>query len=604
MPLSRTKAAVSKRAAPKRVAKKAPPRRSPASSRVRRSEPPLPPLPLSVAERAHLYARRVASGKVIACRYVRLACHRHLRDLERQGAADFQYVFDEARAEEFCSFAELLPHIKGPKAGQPFILEDWQVFAACSIFGWVSPASGARRFRRFYIEVARGNGKSFFLAVIALYMLAADGESGAEVYSAATTRDQAKIVFKTAQEIVRRCPALRTALGVESQAHSITQASTASVFLALSAEDNTLDGLNTHFGCVDELHAHKTRGVHDVLETSIAKRLQSLLGMITTAGADRNGICYEVRGDLVQILDGRASDEAFFGLIFTIDETDDWRDEACWPKANPNLGVSVNTETLRMLAKKAERNPAARAAFQTKHLDVWVNANAALYDLDKWIALGDRNLDEEQFIGQECITAVDLASKNDLAARVNVFQLETEDGKPTYAVFARTYTNQAYIDAARISEIAAWEIGGWLDVSPGDSTDHQRIEQGLLDDASRFELREVGFDTYQAVGMMQRAMAAGLPVVEIPMTVKQLSEATKELADLILEGRIVHNGDPVLAAAIGNVVGHYDVKENVFPRKERPDQKIDPAVALIMALSRWRMAGADQTLDESPVSFL
>lgn len=602
MPRSRTKPAP-----PKRDAKKAPPRRRAASSRATRSEPPRPPLPLTFAERAHRYAQRVVAGEVIACRYVRLACHRHLRDLDRQSSADFPFVFDESRAEEFCAFAELLPHIKGPKAGQAFRLEDWQVFAACSVFGWVDPANGARRFRRFYIEVARGNGKSFLLAVIALYMLAADGESGGEIYSAATTRDQAKIVFKTAQEIVRRCPELRTALGVESQAHSISQASTASAFIALSAEDNTLDGLNTHFASVDELHAHKTRGVYDVLETSIAKRLQPLLGMITTAGSDRNGICYEVREDLVQILEGRASDDTFFGLVYTIDDGDDWKSEAVWLKANPNLDVSVNRATLRALAKKAERSPAARAAFLTKHLDVWVSVNAALFDAELWSRLADRALSAEEWSSEPCIVAADLAGKNDWSVHVRVHRrVDEETGKLRYAVFARHYTNEVFVADAKISPLPGWVGTPYLHVSPGNTIDQDEFAEEALEVCRGVNLVEAAIDmNYQGLAFAQRLQKNGIdPVVDCPITVKQLSQAVTELERLIRAGEIVHDGDPILAWSISNVVGHYDAKENVFPRKEKPEKKIDGAVATIMALSRWLKLGEDDVLDESPVSFL
>lgn len=601
MPTSRTKAA-----APRRTAKRKTTRKPARSTATRKAASSPRATQLDWIARTHQYAQQVVAGKIIACRYVRLACHRHLRDLERQGTPDFPYVFDAGRAEEFCAFAELLPHIKGPKAGQRFRLEDWQAFAGCSIFGWIDPATGARRFRRFYIEVARGNGKSFLLAVLALYMLAADGESGAEVYSAATTRDQAKIVFKTAQEIVRRSPEMRAALGVESQAHAITQASTASAFIALSAEDNTLDGLNTHFASIDELHAHKTRGVYDVLETSIAKRLQSMLGMITTAGSDRNGICYEIREDLVQILEGRATDDTFWGVIYTIDEGDDWRDETAWARANPNLDVSVNRATLRALAKKAERRPAARNAFLTKHLDVWVSVNAALFDPEAWSACGDPNLAAEDWSDEPCIVAADLAGKNDWSVHVRVHRRLDNDGKTKFAVFARHYTNEAYIDDARVAALPGWVGTPYLHVSPGNTIDQDELAEEAIEACRAVNLVECTVDmNYQGLAFAQRLAKNGVdPVTDCPQTVKQLSQAVTELERLIRLGAIVHDGDPILAWSIANVVGHYDAKENVFPRKEKAEKKIDGAVATIMAISRWLKLGEDEVSNESPVSFL
>lgn len=664
MNTSRTEASAKPaKPAPARGARRATERRR-ASAGQRASSDRPPGKPMAAAPhvaKAMGYARAVVAGEIVAGKWTKKACARHLADLEKEGTDDFQFRFNDAAAERFCRFAEKLPHIKGPKASRRelFVLEPWQCFFFCALFGWLHAETGLRRFRRFYLEVARGNGKSYMLAAVGLYMLCADGESGAEIYSAATTRQQAKIVFGTAQDIVKRSPKLQQALGVKCHAHHISQESTASVFRALASEEDRLDGLNNHFVAIDELHAHKTRGLYDVLETGMGKRDQPLLGVITTAGSDRQGICYETRGDLIKILNGTAADESFFGIIYAIDASekaqqrpgeegkdeqqeigdqkkkgDDWRDESTWVKANPNLGVSVNTGALRATAEKAKRTPAARAAFRTKHLDVWVAANSALFDIDRWNELADEALELEDFAGQECIFAFDLASKNDIAARVQVFR-ETLPAKELiqeraldrlgalgqmatgvepgpepaeardqhiYTVFARHYTNEGYLADAKISELAAWHELGLFEVSGGNSTSQAEIEDDLLEDVRRFQAREIGFDPFQATGLMQRLTELGLPAVEIPMTVKQLSEATKLLGEeLIPEGQIRHNGDPVLAWMISNVVGHYDKKENVWPQKERRENKVDGAIALIMALSRWMvLADTEQTTSDSP----
>ena len=306
------------------------------------------------------YAKEVSTGKVLASKFVRAACQRQIDDLKRWKAKDGLYRFDKAKAERVCQFVELLPHIKGPLAGQLIILEPWQCFILTTIFGWVDQR-GNRRFRRVYIEVPRGNGKSAISSAVGLYMLAADGEGGAEVYSFATTRDQAKIVFGDAQNMARRTPGLKQHFGVEIGAHSVYCLKTASKFEALSAEGSTLDGLNTHFACIDELHAHKTRAVYDVVETSIGKRSQSLLWVITTAGSNRAGICYEVRGFLVKVLNGSAKDETQFGIIWGLDNTedddDDWTSEKSLIKANPNYGVSVMPDIIAALQAKAMTMP-------------------------------------------------------------------------------------------------------------------------------------------------------------------------------------------------------------------------------------------------------
>ena len=295
--------------------------------------------------RALRYAERVVEGKIPACVYVRQACERQLRDLTR---GRFAYRFDPLLAERVCRFAELLPHVKGPKAGQRLELAPWQAFVLTTAFGWVRQDNGKRRFRRVYIEVPRGNGKTTMSDAPALYMLSADKEGGAEIYSAARSREQAKIAFWTAQQMVRRLPDLRRSLGVEVLAHRIVQQRSASFFEAVSADADSLDGRNVHFGLIDELHAHRSRDVYDAIETGAGKRDQSMLWAITTAGSDKTGICYEQRAYVLNILKGTIKDENYFGIIYSIDDGDDWTLESTWRKANPNYGISVEPDHLRL----------------------------------------------------------------------------------------------------------------------------------------------------------------------------------------------------------------------------------------------------------------
>jgi phage terminase large subunit-like protein len=595
------RAPAAKRATPKRPA-----RRAPRERRAGRRRPPSDSPAAPHVEIANAYARRVVAGEETAGKYEILAARRHLAELERPPDADFPYQFNADAAERICRFAELLRHVKGPKAGQRFQLEPWQCFVLCSIFGWLHWKSMLRRFRRFYLEIARGNGKSFLLAVIALFMLVADGEAGAEVYSAAKTRDQAKAVFEAARMIAKANTAadFRAYYGLDVREHSILQPSSGSAFRALANDADSLDGLNVHFAAVDELHAHPTRKVYDVLETAISKRDQPLLGVITTAGSDRTGICYELRTDLVNVLQGTATDHTLFGIVFTIDDTDDWRDERIWRKANPNLGVSVNLDTLRSLAKKAERTPAAQAAFKTKHLDIWVGANAALHNIEDWNACADTTLAPEQFEGETALAGIDLATDDDLAPRVDVFRREI-DGEFHYYTFAKTYISQGAVDDGRNASYSGWVIEGWLLTNDGDTTDLQRLEDEVVEDSDRFQFEEIAYDGWQAAGLAQRLQARGATMVKIAMNAANLSEPVKLVNRLIKERRIHHNGDPVFAWCIGNVVGHFDKKENVYPQKERPENKIDLAVALYMAMNRWIVRGDEPPpANESPVEVL
>lgn len=530
------------------------------------------------------YARDIVEGRIDACLYVKQACQRQLNDLDKeQNSKDWPYRFDVDKAERICKFTSLFPHIKGPLANQPLTLEGWQCFILTVIFGWVWKHNGKRRFRRVYIEVPRGNGKTTISAAPALYMLGADGEGGSEVYSAARTRDQAKIAFGIAQHMARKCKGFQKRFGIEVIAHRIIQPNSASFFEAVSADADSLDGKNVHFGLIDELHAHRSRDVYDAIETGAGKRDQSLLWAITTAGSDKTGIAYEQRALTLNMLKGTYIDESYFGIVYTIDEGDDWTEESTWRKANPNYGISVEAENLAAMCRKAMQSPASQAAFHTKHLNIWIQTDQALYDMPAWERCSNPKLDIEDFLGKPCRIAADLATKTDVAAVSLIFDHEV-DGKAKTAVFSRFYIPEAAIEETRNGSYRGWQVENHLIVTPGDTTDFAQIEADITADMSRFDVLEIGFDPWQAAQMSNSLMSQGANVVEFRQVVSNFSEPTKELDALMRKGLIVHDGNPVLSWMIGNVVGHYDAKENVYPRKERPENKIDGAISLIMAL--------------------
>lgn len=526
----------------------------------------------------------VRAGEIPACKYVKQAVERQRRNL-RTWATSGPYVFDEEEAGEWCEFIEELPHIKGPLAGQNIRLEGWQCFILTTVFGWRKRATGTRRFRRAYTEVPRGNAKSTLSSGVGIKSAFADGEGGAEVYSAATTRDQARIVFKDAQAMARRRPELCRELGVEVLAHDIVQSSTASKFTALASDSNSLDGLNIHFAAVDELHAHKTREVYDVLETGTGKRPQSMLWSITTAGSDRAGICYEIRTYTTKVLSGVIEDESHFGIIYTIDDGDDWTDETSWRKANPNWGVSVQPDVVAQLAAKAMQMPAAQANFKTKHLDVWVNADQAWMDMRAWDRCADPDLSIEQFAGETCYVGLDLASKTDIAARIAIFTRQI-DGVTHYYLFGRYFLPEQAVEDGRNSQYRGWQLQDLLTVTSGDVLDFQAVEDDVIALSSAHQVVEVAYDPWQAQQLAQRLQANGATTVEYRNTVGNFSAPMKELDALTRAGRLHHNGDPILTWMVSNVVCHTDAKENIYPRKERPENKIDGVVAAITALGR------------------
>lgn len=539
---------------------------------------------MNYVETARQYAEGVVAGTVPACRYVVQACQRQLDDLASPPSG---YQFDEAKASRVCAFVELCPHIKGVLAsrGELIKLEPWQVFILTTTFGWVDK-NGNRRFRRVYVEVPRGNGKSALSSTVGLYMLALDGEAGAEVYSAATTRDQARIVFRDAQAMARKMPQFRKRFGIDVTAQAVTQLRSSSSFKALSAEGHTLDGLNIHLAVVDELHAHKTRAVYDVLETGIGKRPQSLLWVITTAGSNKHGICFEVRDYVLKVLAGTvrdASTESTFGIVYTIDEGDDPYEESTLQKANPNWGVSVDASVVMQTASKAQQTATARPNYLTKHLDIWVDANEALFDTEHWRRCEDKALDEAEFAQDESVIALDLASKIDIAAKTNLYR-RVIDSKDHYYVFPRFFLPRAAIEEDRHPMYRGWETQGDIECTPGETIDFAVIEDEIRLEVPGRNIAAVVADPWQAQYLISNLQRDNFPADEMRQTVANMSEATKTLDALMREGRIHHPGNAVLNWMIGNVVGHFDAKDNVYPRKELPANKIDGAVALIMAI--------------------
>ncbi|MDR2173652.1 MAG: terminase large subunit [Burkholderiales bacterium] len=547
---------------------------------------------MNFAGRANGYARRVVAGDIPACRLHRLACERQLRDLKRAGRG-WTYRFDDGAANRICQFIELLPHIKGEWARPQFIdgamqypkikLEDWQCFVLCVVFGWVNNETGRRRFTRVYEEVPRKNAKSTKVAGIGLYMMTADGEPGAECYSVATTGEQSRIVWGDAAKMAEREPEFRAMFCVDIHAHDVSVPGTASIFRPLNAEGSTLDGLNIHFGAIDEFHAHKRRNLFDVIDSATGARSQPLIWMVTTAGSDRSGICYEQRTHLVKILDGVVEDETFFGLICSIDDGDDWSDPAIWAKANPNYGVSVLAEDMEQACRKAMSMPSAVNNFLTKRLNVWVNADSAWMDMKAWEACADRTLTVDQVEHLPCWMALDLASKVDIAAKVKLF-VDHENNR--YYLFADYYLPERAVENSANSQYQGWRRSGLLRATEGEITDFDVIEQDIIADCGRFDVREVPYDPFQATQLATHMIENHVPMVEMRPTVLNFSEPMKQLEALVLSGKLVHDGNPITTWMISNVVAHLDAKDNIYPRKERPENKIDGVVATIMALGR------------------
>jgi len=551
----------------------------------RRVAEPLADDPRQFVQDALRYARTTAEDPSAASLHARMACERFLRDHAAAQKPDSQWSFDDLAALKAMVFASQMPNIKGQEAGKPLRLMDWQKLVYANVFGFKERATGGRRFRQAVVYVPKGNGKTTIAAPIALYMTFGEGEGGAEGYAAAVTRDQARILFDTAQNMVRRSDDMRKRWGVGVLTNSIFQERTASRLVPISSDAKALDGLNVAVAVCDEIGSHRTPEVYEALSTAMGKRHQPFLLSISTATQNNAGIGRQLWDYSLRVLQGVQTDERLFSIIYSIDDTDDPWEEPTWVKANPAWGVSVQPDAIRAIMRQARNNPSQEASARTRHLNVWIGADEQLFSTRQWTLCADRDLRIEDFEGRECHLALDLASKTDLAALVAVFP-EMRDGDTHYTVFCRCYLNEAAVMEARNASYPGWANANELIITPGNETDFQTIEDDTVEWFRRFRVLSMAYDPWRTTQLAQRLQSFSVPVIEFRSNTQNFSAPTRELEAAIRSARIRHDGNGPLAWCIGNVVGHTDARDNVYPRKARPENKIDAAVALIMAIGR------------------
>jgi len=543
------------------------------------------------------YAEDVVAGEMTCGKYEILAAQRMLDDLDRE---DAPWHFDAEAAEKPCRYIERLPHVKGEwaKRRELIHLEPWQCFNICNVFGWrhnedildaegkVQVSANTRRFRTAYTDVARKNAKSTLAAGLGLYMLDEDDEAGAEVYSAATTRNQAKITFNIANTMAKRT----SELPLEVRVHNINKPEAAAKFEPLHAQGETLDGYNVHCAINDELHAWKNRDVYNVIETATGARVQPLIYNITTAGHDTSGICYELRTYLVRILEGQIEDDSFFGVIYSLDKEDDWTDREVWRKANPNWNVSVYPMDIENLCRKATEVVSQVNSFLTKRMNVWVNAAEAWMDMRRWEACRDAEMTLEDFAGEDTFVGLDLASKIDVNSMAQLFERDV-DGRPHVYCFMRHWLPESAVLEDPNAQYDGWVRAGQMRTTPGNVVDVDVIEGDTLEEISGpFVLRELAVDpmhnsTQYAVHMAQQLGEDR--VIDVRPTVLNFSEPMKWLEAYVKDGTFHHNC-PVLTWMVSNVEVKRDQKDNIYPRKGATNRKIDGVVALLMALNRLK----------------
>lgn len=576
--------------------------------------------------KAREYALAVVSGEIYSCKWVRLACKRQLDDIERQNDPAWPFRFDEAIAGRACEFLEQLPYTQGPFAfvrddgsWNTLVLQPWQCFITCAVYGWIRRDSSerrpVRRFTRVYEEEPRSNGKSLRLSGALLYSFA-EGEQGVEAYSAAVNREQASKVYGEAIAMLTKRPDLAQALGLEVSAHALFQKATNSRATALSRDaKKSGDGKNVAFAALDELHAHQTREVYEVIDSGTGKRGgNALVWVITTAGFDPAGVCYDKRDYVTKILEGTISDDAWFGIIYTLDDPDKWADEECraacsdhsyakceWRAANPNWGVSVDpVDFVETKMRRALQSVSDRNGILTKHLDIWCSADASWMDLAKYDACADPTLKKEDFKGEPCIIGLDLASKVDLVAKVDVFFRDfdhgekEDDGTPKlerhFYAFTTLWLPEAAIADSKNAQYKAWAEKGLIQSMPGATIDDDPIRDEVMADAATHAVGEIAYDPWGARQLANVLSAKGQTMVELKPTVANFSEPMKSWEALVLEGRFHHDGNPAVRWQVSNVICHRDRKDNIYPAKLKTENKIDAAVATIMALNRALLA--------------
>lgn len=550
----------------------------------------------------------VLAGRFPACRLFRAAVERQRRMVAEPPEG---FAFDADEADKVCRRAERFPFAgEGPRRGHPFVLEAWQAWAFRILFGWRDPVTGERMFRAASIWLPKGNGKTPIAALIALCVLVV-GTGGEQVYSAASTQDQARLVFDTAREmlLLDRDAAVRAGrksiadhFRLDVEEHRIKGMGDGRVYRPVSSEARSIEGIRPTVVVLDEVHVQANRKLYDNLRTAANKVDGSLLVSISTAGFDMSpgALGYDLFSRARDLLEGKTQDPRTLALIVEADRDRDPLDWETWRQANPNLGVSVSVAGLKSALQTYRDVPSERPSLEIKHLGWWQQTASAFIPITTWRALADPSLRLEDVPPHAMMhVGVDLARTRDLTAAVFVETRFRPDGKREYRVFSRmAYLAEGSVTLRHIPELRRWAHEGWLQLLPGDTTGYSTVKAEIAEAAQPFAGAEVCFDDWCALEMEQDLMASGLTCVSVRQGPKTQSEPMKELEAAVLDGRLFHDGSPVLDMCIGNLQSKPDRNGNIAPTRENEYKKIDLAVALINALVRASVADPPPDLSQ------
>lgn len=541
------------------------------------------------------YAEDVLAGRVSTGELVRLAVERDLRDRERaKSDPAYPYVFNhEAGMHIVNFFHDYLRHFEGAWAGKPFILEPWQLWISYTVFGWRKKKDNTRRFRYAYVEVAKKNGKTPWMAGHMLYHLMADRESGAQVYTAASAQKQAALSFKHAR-VMAKNSLLKTYLKIEE--HSIHMPKTESVMRALSSEDKSNEGVNVHAALVDEYHVHPNDGVFESLKSATVNRLQPMIWIITTAGFNKKGPCYTYRQMVIKLLQGTIEDDSLFGIIYTLDEGDDWMDERVWYKANPNLGVSVTLDGLRSEFTNAKNQSDKQVNFKTKNLNLWVYSQKTWIKDAEWMTcVGELN--HSALKKKIAFGGLDLASVRDLTALSLFipFEVEREVNEELVTEVEHKWLQFFWMPEDLIEE-RQQESGfpyrrmveeGYIIATPGNATDYRSVEKKILELMSEYDIQGIAYDQHNSSQLVIELTEECVPLIKWQQGVGKMNAPIKEMEMLVAKRLLHHGGNPVLRWMAGNVRLKRNAYGDVMLDRENAQGKIDGIASGCMALGAW-----------------
>lgn len=539
---------------------------------------------------ANQYIDDVMNNRLVVCRYVFLAVERHVKDLERQRTEEFPYYYDEEEARFVIDFFSFLKHSKGEWAGKPVELEPWQQFVLGCIFGWKKVKDDTRRFQIAYEEIARKNGKSTKLAGVGNFGLVADGEAGAEIYSAAVDKEQAKIIWQESKNMVDASDDLADIC--QTYKSSITVEDTNSKYVPLSSETKTKDGLHVHLGLIDEYHAHPNDEMYNLVRSGMAARSQPLLYIITTAGFNKSGSCKREHDYGVQILEGTRTNEEYFVIIFTLDKDDDWTDPKNWPKANPNLGVSIKIEQMMTQFNEVAGRPSKVNEFKTKRLNIWTSSYTRWIVEQKWKP-NTESFNESELEGKKCFIGVDLSTTTDIAGYALCFPPEREGER--YKFIYRFYLPEDGLRDRTLREdvpYEAWRDSGHIKLTLGNVIDYNAIESDIIEDSEKYEVSELLYDPLNATHLINNLVDEEINCIEFKQGIMNVSPAVKDYERGALKGEMATNNNPVYNYMIGCAEVYSDSNGNqkvIKPDRRSSTKRIDGVIMSFMSYYRAKL---------------